>query len=198
MVSTFAALSSIRMIPFFVLVAVPVLSRHVKCWARPEGRHGSSPRVPMPHAGLLNVLVLVSLAAFVGFQLNYVVQRQPRVEAQRFPAGAVAYLQAHPATEPLFNLYDWGGYVIWKLNPRTPVFIDGRADLYGESLMREFADTYDLKHDWQRALQTWQIQTVLVNPDCALAVALQAAPGWQVRYSDSQAVVLERSAPSAR
>jgi hypothetical protein len=198
MVSTFAALSSIRMIPFFVLVAVPVLSRHVKCWARPEGRHGSSPRVPLPHAGLLNVLVLVSLAAFVGFQLNYVVQRQPRVEAQRFPAGAVAYLQAHPATEPLFNLYDWGGYVIWKLNPRTPVFIDGRADLYGESLMREFADTYDLKHDWQRALQTWQIQTVLVNPDCALAVALQAAPGWQVRYSDSQAVVLELSAPSAR
>jgi hypothetical protein len=150
------------------------------------------------HAGLLNALILASLAAFVGFQINDVVRRQPQVEARRFPAAGIAYLQAHSATGPLFNLYDWGGYVIWKLNPRTPVFIDGRADLYGESLMREFADTYDLKHDWQRALQTWQIRTVLVNPDCALAVALRDAPGWQVRYSDSQAVVLERSAPSAR
>lgn len=198
MVSAFAALSSIRMIPLFALVAVPILSRPVEIWARPDRRQRSSPRMPLPHAGLLNVLILVSLAAFVGFQLNHIVRRQPQVEAQHFPEGAVAYLQAHPATGPLFNLYDWGGYVIWKLSPRPPVFIDGRADLYGESLMREFADTYDLKRDWQKALQTWQIGAVLVNPDCALAVALQHAPGWQVRYSDSQAVVLERSAPSAR
>lgn len=198
MAGTFAALSSIRMIPFFVLVAVPILSWPVERWARPNRRQPSAPRVPLPRAGLLNVIILVSMAAFVGFRINYVVRRQPQVETMRFPAGGIAYLQAHPAIGPLFNLYDWGGYVIWKLNPQTPVFIDGRADLYGESLMREFADTYDLKHDWQEALQTWRIQTVLVNPDCALAVALQDAPGWQVRYADSQAVVLERSALSAR
>ena len=150
-------------------------------------------RVPVPYAGLLNALILFALVGFVGFQINIVVQRQPQVEAQHFPAAAVAYLQAHPAAGPLFNLYDWGGYLIWKLNPQTLVFIDGRADLYGESLMRQFADTYDLKRDWQKALQTWRIRTVLVNPDSALAVALRNAPGWEVGYSDSQALVLERS-----
>jgi hypothetical protein len=202
MVSTFAALSSIRMIPFFVLVTVPILSRPVEFWARSGRSHdwpqgSTASRVPLSNAGLLNALILFALAGFVGFQINSVVQRQPQVEAQRFPAGAVAYLQAHPAAGPLFNLYDWGGYLIWKLNPRTPVFIDGRADLYGESLMRQFADTYDLKRDWQKTLQTWQIRTVLVNPDSALAVALRNAPGWEVDYSDSQAIVLERSAPQS-
>jgi hypothetical protein len=63
--------------------------------------------------------------------------------------------------------------------------------------MRQFADTYDLKRDWQETLQTWRIKTVLVNPDSALAVALRSAPGWEVSYSDSQAIVLERSAPQS-
>jgi hypothetical protein len=197
MVSTFGALSSIRLIPFFVLVAVPILSQPVELWIR-SGRsqdHGST-LGPLPYAGLLNAVILFALAGFVGFQIKNVVNRQPQVEAQHFPAGAVAYLRAHPhpAAGPLFNLYDWGGYLIWKLNPQTLVFIDGRADLYGESLMRQFADTYDLKGDWQEPLQRWRIRTILVNPDSALAVALRHAPGWEVGYSDSQAVVLERSA----
>jgi hypothetical protein len=200
MVSTFAGLSSIRLIPFFVLVAVPILSRPVKRWARSGHSQAQAPtvsRAPLPYAGLLNALILFAMTAFVGFQINSVVQRQPQVEAQHFPVGAVACLQAHPAAGPLFNLYDWGGYLIWKLNPQTPVFIDGRADLYGESLMRQFADTYGLKGDWHEALQTWRIETVLMNPDSALAVALRNAPGWEVSYSDSQAIVFERSAPQS-
>jgi len=201
-VSTFTALSSIRLIPFFVLVAVPILSWPLErrnSSARPQSwpQTPDTSRVPLPYAGLLNALILFALAGFVGYQINMVVRRQPQVEAQRFPVGAVAYLQAHPASGPLFNLYDWGGYLIWKLNPQTPVFIDGRADLYGEFLMRQFADTYGLKGIWQETLQTWRIRTVLVNPDSALAVALRNAPDWEVGYSDSQAIVFERSAPQS-
>jgi hypothetical protein len=200
MVSTFAALSSIRMIPFYVLVAVPVLSRPVELWApsqRSRKRLRAASRLPLPYTGVVNALVVFALIGFVGFQINNVVQRQPEVEAQHFPAGAVAYLQAHAPSGPLFNLYDWGGYLIWRLNPQTPVFIDGRADLYGESLMRQFAELYGLKGGWQEALQTWRIRTILVDPDSALAVALRNAPGWQVAYSDSQAIVLERFAPQS-
>jgi hypothetical protein len=200
MVSTFAALSSIRMIPFYVLVALPVLSRPVELWAasqRSQRRPRAASRVPLPYAGVLNALILFALLGFVGFQIKNVVQRQPEVEAQHFPVGAVAYLQAHAPSGPLFNLYDWGGYLIWRLNPQTAVFIDGRTDLYGESLMRQFAEMYGLKGGWQEALQTWRIKTILVNPDSALAVALRNAPGWRVAYSDSQAIVLERFAPQS-
>ncbi len=195
MASTFAALSAIRMIPFFVLIAVPILSRPVESWARADQRRLGRPasRIPVPYGGVLNLLILLSLTGFVGFQIHRAVHRQPQVEAQRFPAGAVAYLQAHQAVGPLFNLYDWGGYLIWRLYPQIPVFIDGRADLYGESLMRQFGDTYDLKGDWQKILEEWQIRTVLALPDSALGVALRHAPGWEVGYSDSHAVVFERS-----
>lgn len=211
-VGTLAALSAIRMIPLFVLIAVPILTRLVELWVG-SGRSGSrglgSSRfgaglaratqaghlwlVPAPFADVLNALILIGFAGLVGFQVDRVVHRQPQVEARNFPSGAVAYLQAHPAAGPLFNLYDWGGYLIWKLDRQTPVFIDGRADLYGDSLMRQFSDTYDLKRDWQKPFQTLKIGTVLVRPDAPLAVALQHVPGWVVQYSDPQAVILERS-----
>jgi hypothetical protein len=205
--STLAALSSIRMIPFFVLIAVPILSRPVESWARADrprldrplsldqGRLDWPSHLPKPYAGWLNLFILLSLAGFVGIQISRVVHRQPQIEAQRFPAGAAACLQTHSAAGPLFNLYDWGGYLIWRLYPRTPVFIDGRADLYGESLMRQFADTYDLKGDWQKTLKEWRIRTVIVLPDSALGVALRHAPGWEVGYSDSHSVVFERTTP---
>jgi len=209
MVSTFAALSSIRMIPFFALIVVPILSRVVELRARSDrfasdshsankaGLGWSSWQVPAPYASLLNALIFLSVCGFVGFHIHRVVHRQPQVEALRFPWGALAYLQPHPPGGPLFNNYDWGGYVIWKLNPPTRVFIDGRADLYGEALMRQFADAYNLKGDWQRPLQTWQIGTVLVRPDCALATGLRYVRGWDVQYSDPQAIIFERSVPPA-
>ena len=34
---------------------------------------------------------------------------------------------------PLFNNFDWGGFLIWYL-PEYPVSLDGRTDLYGDAL----------------------------------------------------------------
>jgi hypothetical protein len=135
------------------------------------------------------------MAAFAGVHTFQVIQRQPQAEAQRFPARAVAFLQTHPPGR-IFNHYDWGGYLIWRLSPSTPVFIDGRADLYGEQLLNQFAETYQFKGAWQQTLQRWSIDTVLVPADSALATGLRNAPGWTVSYEDAQAVVL--TAPPSR
>jgi hypothetical protein len=45
----------------------------------------------------------------------------------RFSAGAADFLLAHRITGRLFNSYESGGYLIWRLWPRNQVFIDGRA-----------------------------------------------------------------------
>ena len=104
------------------------------------------------------------MAAFAGVHAAQVIQRQPRVEIERFPTRAVAFLQNHPPRGRIFNHYDWGGYLIWKLYPSTPVFIDGRADLYGQQLFDQFAQTYQFKGDWRQPFQRWGIDTVIVPP----------------------------------
>ena len=195
LVGLYASLISIRMIPFFVLIAVPLISRRLGDW--PQRAH-SSRRLPSAVRIRLNAAIVLAMAFFAALHIAQVIQRQPQAEARQFPADAVAFLHRHPPSGPIFNHYDWGGYLIWKLYPSTPVFIDGRADLYGAKLFHDFANAYELKGSWQQILQSWGIQTVLVPPDSALAVGLQNAPGWTVSYRDSQAMILTASHPSGR
>jgi hypothetical protein len=167
----------------------------------------------LPHQPMLasrasfNAVILLAMAAFVGVHTAQVVRHESQAELQSFPAGAVSYLQAHTADGPIFNDYDWGGYLIWKLYPSTRVFIDGRADLYANSvsnrqddpaLLNQFAETYQFRGSWRQAIERWNIKTVLVPPGSALAVGLRSAPGWTVIYEDSQAVILVLAAPSAQ
>ncbi|MGC1223386.1 MAG: hypothetical protein WA872_16550 [Candidatus Sulfotelmatobacter sp.] len=185
LVSLYAALVSIRLIPLFVLIAVPLVATRLGSWPRSDGR-----RLQSSARTLLNGLILLAMAAFAGVHIAQIIQRQPQVEIERFPARAAAFLQNHPPSGRIFNHYDWGGYLIWKLYPSTPVFIDGRDDLYGQQLFDQFAETYQFKGDWQQTLKQWSIDTVIVPSDSPLATGLRSSPGWTVSYEDPQAVVL--------
>jgi hypothetical protein len=187
LVSLYAALCSIRMIPLFVLIAVPLISRRLKSWPRSNSQRK---RQTTPARSLLNAAIVLAMAAFAGVHVFQVIQRQPQAELQHFPARAVAFLQTHPPSGRIFNHYDWGGYLIWKLYPSTRVFIDGRADLYGQPLLDQFAGAYQLKGDWRQTLRQWNIDTVIVPADSALATGLRSSPGWSLSYEDSQAVIL--------
>jgi len=191
-VSLYAALCSIRMTPLFVLIAVPLVATRLGDWPT---RNSVTRR---PHAAVrivLNGAITVAMAAFAGIHIAQVVERQPQAEAEHFPVSAAAFLATHSVPGPIFNHYDWGGYLIWRLYPSTRVFIDGRADLYQKQLLDKFADTYQLKGDWRRTLQSWAIKTVLVPNDSALATVLRKSPGWTVIYEDAQSVVLIAAAP---
>jgi hypothetical protein len=190
--SLYAGLCSIRMTPLFVLVAVPLLAQKLGSWPQRKPR----PRPTPASRSLLNAVIVLAMAIFAGVHIWQVTQSQPQAEMQRFPVRAVAFLQAHPPVGRIFNHYDWGGYLMWRLYPSTRVFIDGRADVYGQQFLDQFADTYQLKADWRQALRRWNIDTVLVPADSAVAVGLRGSPGWTVSYQDSQAIVL-RAPPHA-
>jgi hypothetical protein len=185
-VSLYAGLCSIRMIPLFVLVAIPLICRGLEGWSIEKAQPLRRPSQPHP---LLNGIIVLAMAAFALVHVVQVIRHQPEVEAERFPTEAVAFLQTHPSGR-LFNHYDWGGYLIWKLYPSTRVFIDGRADLYGEQMLNQFAETYQLKDDWKKTLEDERIETVVVPADSALATGLRNSPDWKVSYQDRQALVL--------
>ncbi len=191
LVSLYAGLVSIRLMPFFILIAVPIISGRLCVWPKTTA---NSRRLPPAFGAYLNVAILVAMAVFASAHVASVIQRQPQAEADQFPLRAVSFLQTHPPAGPIFNDYDWGGYLIWKLSPRIPVFIDGRADVYGAQLFHDFADAYQLKGPWQQILQRWHVETIIVPPDSALATGLHNIPAWIVSYRDSQAIVFSHGA----
>ena len=195
-VSLVAGLRSTRLIPFFVLIAVPIISKQSTKWLQNRKMKQSlRGHVPPLAYKTLNVSIILGMAAFAGVHTAEVIRQQPQSETQHFPEDAVSRLETHHPAGPIFNSYDWGGYLAWKLYPSVRVFIDGRADVYGDQFLHDFADTYELKDDWRKSLNRWHIQTVLIPKDSALATGLRSAPGWIVWFEGEQAVVLTRSVP---
>jgi hypothetical protein len=77
--------------------------------------------------------------------------------------------------------------------------VDGRADLYGDDLLRQGVKTVmELRTGWRDVLDRWQVETVLVPPSCALAQALLIDPNWHAAFGDSKAIILLRTHPAIR
>ncbi|HXY09299.1 MAG TPA: hypothetical protein VEI52_15760 [Terriglobales bacterium] len=188
------ALRSVRHIPIFALVSLPLLSAVIQ--ARFD-HMGSSPfdrRLPLtPTKLILNVVLLIGFLGFAAARVSLIVAQQGVTETKEFPAGAVRFVKTAQAPAPLMNHYNWGGYFIWQLYPEYRVYIDGRADVYGDSFLEQFAATYYLRgSSWRSGLERWGVRTVVLPPDAPLVTALSSLPQWKVVFSDRQATVLTR------
>jgi hypothetical protein len=193
-VTMYAALRSVRHIPLFALIAVPLLSAMLQSWLEKSGKaHVFEFRPATPRKAAINALVLAGVLLFAVIRVRHVVLQQPQNEARDFPFAAAAVLANTKDPGPLLNHYNWGGYFIWKLYPEDKVYIDGRADLYGDSFMDDFSAVYHLTGpSWQNTLDRWHIHTVVLPPDAPLVAALQCLPDWKTTFADRQAVILTK------
>jgi hypothetical protein len=197
-VTGWAVLRSGRNVAFFSLIAMPLLAEHLWNWVSSNdwGKwlsanenlpgHGSAPKL------VLNGLLIVIALSIAAFGVDQATAQQQSTEIERFPKAAVDFVQTNKPPQPIYNEYVWGGYLIWKLSPDYRVYIDGRADVYGDELMKESLAIHDGKPTWRMALDNRGIKTVLVKPDIALASLLRQDAGWHIVYEDKQALIFVR------
>jgi hypothetical protein len=113
------------------------------------------------------------------------------VEAGRFPVAATDFVAARYPGAHLFNDFDWGGYLIYRLYPSTRVSIDGRTQVY-ESVLREYMRTWFLAPGWESFLEECDPEVVVWPAEAPLASMLRRLPQWQVVFEDDTAVVFHR------
>jgi hypothetical protein len=184
----YAALRSMRNIPLFAIVAIPVLSEQIGSLVkiRPDNRTPSR---------LLRLAVPVLMACVVlvvGVRYVQVVREQPTTEAKIFPKAAVDWLLENQPEGNLFNSYGWGGYLIWRTYPEYRVYIDGRADVYGDSFIYDYMSIYRAESGWQDKLKNEGIQTVLVETDAPLANMLLQSSAWHIVFTDKTSTIFMR------
>jgi len=201
----YASLLAGRNIGPFALVTAPVLSRHAgrtierwlgaareRGWLRPLRR---VKRPPPPGLALVNwallalVLVAAGVKAYLPLQAEFNVENEQRT----LPLDAVEWIQEQRPPGPMFNSYNWGGYLIWKLWPDYLVFVDGRTDLYGDELLGQYLQVYLAQPGFQEVLDEYDINFVLTEAegftDNFLALD---GEGWTRAYSDDVAVIYTR------
>jgi len=118
-----------------------------------------------------------------------------------YPVAAVDFLLAQTLPGNIYNAYDWGGYLMWRLFPDYLVFVDGRSD------SREFFDSSTRIENgqpgWRRDLDRYGVNTIITRTcfyDTGgpqnLIGNLVRQPGWTLVYRDAVAVIFVRDLPA--
>ena len=193
LVLSLAALRSGRHIPLFAIFAAPIFARHLHYWMSTKKGLITTRRGPATTIQIiLNLALLLLPTLVIVRQLIDFKNREPEYESQRFPRAAVDFLQSYASAGPMFNDYNWGGYLIWRLYPEHKVFIDGRADVYGDEFIFEYLNTYHAEPGWRDRLDLHGIRTVLIDPHSQLSNLLRQEKAWRNVFEDSAAAIFIR------
>ena len=192
--TAFGALRSARHIPIFALIAAPIFAEHLSDLMKARGwDRGLTRETPRTSGSLvLSLLLLIAPLSLAAFQFWRFLSRQEIYVSQRTPVAAVDFIQQQHLPGPIYNRYGWGGYLIFRLYPEYRVYVDGRADLYGDDFLFEMANTYDGRNGWREPLDRNGVRTALISPDVPLASLLRIDKDWLKVYEDKQAVIFTR------
>ncbi len=185
-----AGLQSMRHIALFAVVAIPFVAPHLEdAWSllrkEPSTLAAGLGR-SRPVALLTAVLSLVVAAMFVAGAVG----NNDRVLAEYYPVDAVdSILTSDLADARGFNSYTWGGYMIWR---DMSVFIDGRADVYGDEFVERYVDVAGAKEGWRDLLDEYDVEYVLLEKGTALGTVLDESTAWVPVYRDDLAEVFTR------
>ncbi len=197
----YLALLSVRNIPLFALVGPVVLTRHAAAGLAdlrerrlPLAVKTSARAWAQRPSAALNwiLLVTVLLAGLVKTAIPLRVSANDAAIARSMPVAAVEYLRKAGPPGPLFNSYNWGGYLAWTLHPAYPVYVDGRTDLYGDKFLREYLRIAMGQDEWRDVFARERIRLVVIETESPLAAELRYAPNWKQAYADPLASVFVR------
>ena len=207
---TIWSLFAARNIAIFGLIATPILARYAnEAWTeqwQTWGYHNP------PFAATANVqlspgarrfraranwalLGLVCIAALIKIAVPLTPGANLKAEQDSLPYEAVEFLHRERPVGPIFNSYNWGGYLIFKLWSDYPVYIDGRTDLYDDAFIRRYLNVMVAGDDWQQTLDDDEINLVMIESNSILAKFLRQDPTWSEIFHDEMAAVFARKSP---
>jgi hypothetical protein len=144
------------------------------------------------HLWIVLVLVIGLWACTHGGRLGSVQLLNAYFDDKRFPVETAGLIAKRDIREPIFCPDQWGGYLIYRLNPQTKVLVDDRHDLYGDQFFKDYLKVILVQPSWSKVLDEKHVNWVLVEKNSSLGTILGQTPGWKLIYKDGTAVLFHR------
>jgi hypothetical protein len=192
-----AGLLAIRNVPLAAFVGAFVIAAYLPVGSSTAGVR-QRPALDWALAAALLGAIVVLVAQGRAFQFR---------GSARTPVGAADFLAQHHIQGRMFNTWSQGGYLIWRLWPQLPVFIDGRV--LNESVAADAqrilfaADTTGGK-SYDSLLDEYGVDIVVMDcfePVRGAAYYLPAAfadpqqTDWKLVYRDAHDLIYMRRPP---
>ncbi len=188
----YLALTSIRHIPIYVIVAIPMLvgelSAQLNSWVVHQPRksisailHGMS----LAAGERMQRISLWSVVALAAILILPAESSWPKdFPADRFPVEIAKRQKAQLAASRLFTTDQWADYLMFK-NPAQRVFLDDRS-LYDSQIVADALTLIDAGTGWRKLIEKYQLNAALVPIGTPLANALADDSRWTIVDQDDK------------
>jgi hypothetical protein len=191
-------LRNLALVPAFAVLLV------LPAW---DPREGAVARGSVGRRGLAVVavgLVVVAAGARLLDRLPPGQYRAPErtgwgIDDTLVPRGAVDAWLANPVDGPMFNTFDHGGYLLYRLHPGRGVFIAGNTSMYPPGFLAEYRERWIGADDPGEALRRSPFTSAILGltaPEATPVVrALAGDPRWILRHVDDGGALFVRAGP---
>lgn len=176
-----------RNAPVLAVFAIPVMAHAAATWMQQSPRRPKVEGSARGRRTLESLIVVVLVGACVSVVLG-----SPRgIQLGRFPDAAVDVLSERQPDARVFAEYGWGGFVAYRLHDQGGrVFVDGRNDMYPESVLDDYIDIRNAETGWGQLVEQYGVEAVLLPPDAPLVRGIAQAHGWCELLRDDKQVLL--------
>ncbi len=186
-----------RNIPLFAIACAPILAEGLGAWtaSAPRWKTMETNIVGVEktlRGGLWNLTVCAAAALILWIRFEVRGEAYAQFNPKVFPVAASDWLETHPQSGNMFNDFNWGGYLLFRVWPRDKVFLDSQTDFYGEALAREYETALTAGEGWESVLEKYAARWTIIRADSPLAKALSRDRAWELIYSDAIASVFKR------
>ncbi|HET7376201.1 MAG TPA: hypothetical protein VFK30_05805, partial [Anaerolineae bacterium] len=193
MLSVFAYITFLaqRNIGLFALVCAPILSRHAtgvfdrSKWAGRSLSRGS----PIVNGLLIGLIACAGSIKILASLLPTTIDQEQR---KVLPVAAANWITQHQPAGRMFNSYNWGGYLLWRLYPQYSVYVDGRTDVYDDQFLRNYLSITTVAPDYAQRLDQSGAQFIVIESNTLLDGFLRRNAAWHEAYRDALAVIYTR------
>ncbi|WP_157819273.1 hypothetical protein [Mariprofundus aestuarium] len=144
---------------------------------------------------ILNWVLTLIITALLLLSYPILEQRHQKERDSLIPVKATEFIIKAGLSGRMFNTYHFGGYLIYRLYPDQRVFIDGRADMYGDAFLKEYRKIYYGEIGWEKVFEKFAIDYVVCERDAPIRQLLMLRGDFRLVYDDEKNSVLVKEAP---
>ncbi len=196
-------LGLVRHIPFFYFGCLAILPRYLDHIADFLKRF-----IKAPWTHVVQVVLLVGIV----FWFWWLYQPQYRIYGPfstglrewHYPIEATEFVKEHELPANIYNTYDWGGYMAWKLFPDYQVFWDGRQ--ISTKMFQLGWTVMAGKPEWEQILNKFDVKTIVSRSSTIdtgqmypFLDKIRAHKDWYLVFNDESSMVFVKrgSVPDA-
>jgi len=184
--AAFVAFRSIREVWFLSVVSACAIADN---WSPPLAYD----RRPLPWRERLLTGIAILAVLVVGYRHYDVSNSWIEIQVDgNFPEVAVRFIEQNHLAGPLYNHFNDGGYLIWRL-PSLPVSMDGRANVHGDERIAHHYAVWIGKPEWASDSELSHANIVLARREVPLASLLRLDSRFRIVFEDVQAVVFQHN-----